>query len=99
MQLQIDATSGMEGMIALLRAFARAPQEFQMGVMVATPADGLSGYHLLFTVGDTTAAMTIDQTQWLANLLVNDPHDTDLRKLGRLMFEILAEAPGAHGAH
>jgi hypothetical protein len=97
--MQIDARSGTEGMIALLLAFARAGEEFQINVMVATPVEGPDGYHLLFTVGDTTAAMTVRQTQWLANLLVNDPQDGDLRNLGRLMFEVLAEAPGPHGAH
>jgi hypothetical protein len=102
--MQINALRGRDGMYALMEAWRHAGQEFELGVMVATPVESAEGYHLLFTIGETTAAMTLAETKWLADSLIEKtgpfgPLGRDLQSFGRMMLAILAEAPGPHGVH
>jgi len=96
---QVDALSGTDGMIALLRAFIHAGSRFDIDVKVATPVVGPGGRHLLFTIGETSAALTIAQTQWLGDNLVGQMRDIDLQNFGRFMLRVLADTPGVYGAH
>ena len=101
--MQVEALRGHVGMMALLRAFYEAGRVFQMQTMVAVPIEeGRGAYHLLFTIGDTTAALSLAETQWFADQLIHQsagPAAGDLERFGRMMLSILAESPGAHGVH
>lgn len=105
MQHQVDALHGRAGMFALLRAFREAGREFSLGVMVAVPVNEPDGRHrLLFSIGETTAAMTVAEAQWFAGNLIENSGglgqlSDDLEQFGRIMISIIAEAPGPHGMH
>jgi len=92
-------------MLALLRAFRDAGREFNLGVMVAVPVNGPDGrYRLLFSIGETTAAMTVGEAQWFADNLIEHSGgmgqlSEDLEQFGRMVVSIIAEAPGPHGMH
>jgi hypothetical protein len=100
----VDALKGRDGMIALMEAFRVAGGEFNLGVMVAVPVGSSEGYHLLFTIGETTAAMTLAETKWLSDTLIQNTSgfgqlSSDLQSFGRMLASILAESPGPHGTH
>ena len=102
--MRIDALRGQVGMMALLRAFRDAGPVFELETMIAIPVEGSQGYHLLFTIGSTTAALSLPETRWFADGLINaaglpDSVAHDLERFGRMMLSILAESPGPHGAH
>jgi hypothetical protein len=100
----VEALKGRDGMIALMEAFRVAGDEFDLGVICAVPVDSSVGYHLLFTIGTTTAAMTLTETKWLSETLIQNTSglgrlSRDLQSFGRMLASILAEAPGPHGTH
>jgi hypothetical protein len=103
--MRIDALRGQAGMLALLRAFRDAGRVFEIETMIAVPVEGSQGgYHLLFTIGSTTAALSLPETRWFADGLINvsglpEAEAHDLERFGRMMLSILAESPGPHGAH
>jgi hypothetical protein len=104
--MRTEALRGHVGMLALLRAFRLAGQVFHLETMMAVPVEtGRGAHHLLFTIGDTTAALTLPEVQWYADQLIDHPTgidaDTagDMERFGRMMLSILAEQPGPHGAH
>ena len=103
--LTVDALKGRDGMIALIEAFRVAGAEFDLGVMLAVPVDSSDGYHLLFTIGETTAAMTLAETKWLSETLIENTGgfgrglSRDLQSFGRMLATIVEEQPGPHGVH
>ena len=103
--MQIDALRGHVGMLALLRAFHEAGQVFELETMIAVPVEGegRGAFHLLFTIGDTTAALSLPETRWFADQLINQlsrhPQGADCVRFGRMLLSILAESPGPHGPH
>lgn len=103
--MQVDALTGYDGMLALLEAYRDASQEFELSVSVGIAIVGGSpGRCLLLTIGRTTAALSVHETQWMANALINQSGglgslSDDLQRFGRTLLEVLAEAPGVHGVH
>jgi hypothetical protein len=103
--MRIDALRGHVGMMALLRAFRDAGRAFELETMIAVPVEASQGdYHLLFTIGSTTAALSLTETRWFANELINVSGLTgdtagDVERFGRMMLSVLAESPGPHGVH
>lgn len=101
--MRIKALSGIVGMMALVRAFYDAGRAFEMETMYAVPVEAKLGPHFLFTIGDTTAALSLRETQWFADQLIElaapGPVTADLQRFGRMMLAILAEAPGPHGVN
>ena len=57
-------------MIALLEAWRDAGDKFTLSVICATAIDGPE-YHILLTIGETTAAMTRNEVEWLGNSLID----------------------------
>jgi hypothetical protein len=91
-------------MTALIMAYTAAERQVELRVTTATAIDGPAGRMLMFTIGETTAAFTIEETRWLADTLVlksghMGPLAGDLEHLGRALLTVLAEGPGPHGAH
>ena len=104
--MRIDALTGHVGMLALLRAFHEAGQTFEVEALIAVPVEaGRGAFHLLFTIGDTTAALSLPEVRWFADQLTGStvgvpaPLAGDMARFGRLMLSVLAEAPGPHGLH
>ena len=98
----LEARSGRAGMIALLEAWRDAGDKFTLSVICATAIDGPE-YHILLTIGETTAAMTRNEVEWLGNSLIDRSGNlgqltSDLQHFGRIILSILADAPpGPHG--
>lgn len=102
--MRIEALRGHVGMMALLRAFHEAEDAIDLRTMIAVPVEeGRGGYHLVFTIGETTAALSLPETRWFADQLINHlsrhPAAGDTERLGRILLAILAESPGPHGMH
>lgn len=100
---RVNALRGIAGAQALLCAFIAAPNKFELKIATATAVDGPEGRLLMFTVGDTSAAFTVEETRHLADALVlksdsMGPLAGDLEHLGRVLLAVL-EGPGPHGAH
>jgi len=105
--MRIECLQGPAGMYALIRAFDQASQDFELGIVVATlPGSSLTDCHLLFTIGDMTAALTVTETRWLAEKLINEPPVSenaevkhDFQRFGRVLLSVAADVPGPHGVH
>jgi hypothetical protein len=101
----IRALRGEEGMQALVCAYTDARAEFDLAVTVATPIDGGAiGSLFVFTIGETSAALTFAETEWLADTLLHRSGgmgglSANLEQFGRVIIDVLASVPGAHGAH
>lgn len=101
--MRIEALRGHVGMLALLRAFHEAGRDYELRAIAAVSVEEARGaYHLLFRIGETTAALSLPETQWFADQLINHwggPMAGDMERLGRAMLSMLADAPGPHGVH
>lgn len=103
--MQIEALCGHVGMLALWRAFAGAGPTIEVKTLIAVPIEGRGAFHLLFTIGDTTAALSLSEVQWFADQLMHPPRGMgegmagSMEALGRMMLSMLVEAPGPHGVH
>lgn len=96
----ITAIGGTAGMGALLSAFDRARDKFELTVVSALPIDGSREAMLLFTIGETTAALTFVEASTLAAVLIDGSRaGGHLEQFGRVLNEALAHVPGQHGAH
>jgi len=101
--MRIDALRGHVGMLALMRAVLEAGDVFALEALIAKPTDKAKGaLHLVMRIGDTAAALSLDEARWFADQMITQTHGPkagDLECFGRLMLSILKEAPGPHGAH
>src|SRR4029077_9137462 len=102
--MQVEALHGRDGMMALLRAFHEAADTFMLDVVVVVPVEGAMAYHLVYTIGDTRAAMTAREAEWFVDMLINHsggmgPWSEELERFGRMMRQTLADVPGRHGVH
>lgn len=103
--MPIKALLGQAGIQALVCAYTGATAEFELAVTVATPVDRPDGGRIfVFTIGETAAALTLTETQWLADTLLHRSGgmgglSANLEQFGRVIIDVLASVPGAHGAH
>jgi hypothetical protein len=95
----VEVMQGRVGMAALLRAFLDAEQAFELMVVTAVGVED-GGQRLLFTIEKTTAAMTVGETRWLSEMLIEQSRAPELERFGRLLRTVLRDAPGPHqGLH
>lgn len=101
----ISVLRGDAGMQALVCAYTDTTTDFDLAVTVAVPIDGgADGRIFVFTIGETAAALTSAETQWLADTLLQRSGgmgalSANLEQFGRVIIDVLASVPGAHGAH
>jgi hypothetical protein len=96
---QINAIRGSVGMLALLNTFVSQPgHECELTITLGYPIDTPDRLFLLFVIDDTKVALSIRETQWLADQLLH--HSGSLGSLqgafeglGKAILHALSRAP------